>query len=376
MKTGKIGRILAVCIGASLLAGCGSEKQNIYRQAEENLEQGSYQEALTGYETSVSSGYKAAESLRGAGIAKLRLGDYQGAVECFTQALSQDRVKKFIRQDLLAYRATALLKAGLTDDAMADCQTLASDYSMNADLYFLTGCVALAMDAYDEADSNFQQAYGEKPDYDMGLQIYEAYRSRGMEADGTRYLEAILKTEPGNAEDYCERGRIYYYMQDYENARNELTKASEKGSVEALSLLGMVCLARNDTAAARSMYQDYLNAEESRKAEGYNGLALCDIADGDYPGALANIASGLEAADTDEMQELLFNEIVAYEKQLDFHTAFSKVQEYLKMYPDDQEAKKELEFLQSRIAQESVEEPVQEESQDTVPAEEQTSWEG
>jgi len=376
MKTGKIGRILAVCIGASLLAGCGSEKQNIYRQAEENLEQGSYQEALTGYETSVSSGYKAAESLRGAGIAKLRLGDYQGAVECFTQALSQDRVKKFIRQDLLAYRATALLKAGLTDDAMADCQTLASDYSMNADLYFLTGCVALAMDAYDEADSNFQQAYGEKPDYDMALQIYEAYWSRGMEADGTRYLEAILKTEPGNAEDYCERGRIYYYMQDYENARNELTKASEKGSVEALSLLGMVCLARNDTAAARSMYQDYLNAEESRKAEGYNGLALCDIADGDYPGALANIASGLEAADTDEMQELLFNEIVAYEKQLDFHTAFSKVQEYLKMYPDDQEAKKELEFLQSRIAQESVEEPVQEESQDTVSAEEQTSWEG
>ena len=259
---------------------------------------------------------------------------------------------------------------------MADCQALASDYSMNADLYFLTGCVALAMDAYDEAASNFEQAYGEKADYDMALQIYEAYQSRGMEADGTRYLEAILKTEPGNAEDYCERGRIYYYMQDYENARNELTKASEKGSVEALSLLGMVCFAQNDTAAARSMYQDYLNAEESRKAEGYNGLALCDIADGDYQSALVNIASGLEAADTDEMQELLFNEIVAYEKQLDFNTAFSKAQEYMKMYPDDQEAKKELEFLQSRIAQENVEEPAPEEGQDTASAEEQTSWEG
>lgn len=59
------------------------------------------------------------ESLRGAGIAKLRLGDYQGAVESFTQALSQNRVKKSIRQDLLAYRATAQLKAGLPDDAMA-----------------------------------------------------------------------------------------------------------------------------------------------------------------------------------------------------------------------------------------------------------------
>ena len=61
------------------------------------------------------------------------------------------------------------------------------------------------------------------------------------------------------------------------------------------------------------------------------------------------------------MQELLFNEIVAYEKQLDFNTAFSKAQEYMKMYPDDQEAKKELEFLQSRIAQENVEEPAPEE---------------
>ena len=64
MKTGKIGRILAVCIGASLLTGCGGEKQNTYRQAEENLEQGSYQEALTGYETSVCLLYTSINMLR------------------------------------------------------------------------------------------------------------------------------------------------------------------------------------------------------------------------------------------------------------------------------------------------------------------------
>ena len=45
MNTKKIGRILAVCMGVALLAGCGSEKKNIYKQAEENLEQGNYQEA-------------------------------------------------------------------------------------------------------------------------------------------------------------------------------------------------------------------------------------------------------------------------------------------------------------------------------------------
>lgn len=351
MNTKKIGRILAVCMGVALLAGCGSEKKNIYKQAEENLEQGNYQEALKGYETSISNGYKPTESFRGAGIARLRMGDAEGAVDAFTKALGTDKGGKSLRQDILSYRATAELQAGLEDDAMADCQTLASDYSMNADTYFLTGSVALAMDGYDEAASNFQQAYGEKPDYAMALQIYEAYEERDMEADGTRYLEAVLENAPKNAQDYYERGHIYYCMEDYDNAKKELTKAADKGSAQAELLLGTVCLAQGDTAAARSMYQDYLNLEESSKAPGYNGMALCDLADGDPDSALANIASGLESAGTNEMQELLFNEIAAYEKKLDFSTAYAKAQEYVKMYPDDKEAQKELAFLKSRTGE-------------------------
>ena len=48
MNTKKFGRMLAVCLGTVLLAGCGGEKQNTYNQAEENLELGNYQEALEG----------------------------------------------------------------------------------------------------------------------------------------------------------------------------------------------------------------------------------------------------------------------------------------------------------------------------------------
>ena len=356
MKTGKIGRILAVCIGASLLTGCGGEKQNTYRQAEENLEQGSYQEALTGYETSVSYSYKMAESLRGAGIAKLRLGDYQGAVESFTQALSQNRVKKSIRQDLLAYRATAQLKAGLPDDAMADCQVLAQNYEMDADAWFLTGKVALEMDVYDEAASDFEQAYGEDSSYDRAIQIYETYLDKDMEADGTRYLEAVLSTDAKGAEDLCSRGRIYYYMGDYTNAQKELTDASNQGSTEALLVLGMVYGAQSDYANARAMYQQYINQklddtsgdQTQTAAQGYNGLAVCDMAEGNYDSALENISSGISIASDDEMQSLLFNEIVAYEKKLDFSTAQEKAVSYVGMYPEDEEAAKELDFLKSR----------------------------
>lgn len=82
----------------------------------------------------------------------------------------------------------------------ADCQTLAEDYSLTANDYYLTGCVALAMDSYDEASSNFSKAYGDEATYEMAIQIYEAYLGHDMEADGTKYLEASLKTEAKTAE--------------------------------------------------------------------------------------------------------------------------------------------------------------------------------
>ena len=83
-------------------------------------------------------------------------------------------------------------------------------------------------------------------------------------------------------------------------------------------------------------------------AKGYNGLALCDIRNGDYDSALDNITKGLPTATTDEMQSLLFNEIVAYEKKLDFATALTKAQEYVDMFPEDSAAKKRAGFPENQ----------------------------
>ena len=51
----------------------------------------------------------------------------------------------------------------------------------------------MAMDSYEEASANFEQAYGEDATYDRAIQIYGAYLNRDMEADGTRYLEAACQ---------------------------------------------------------------------------------------------------------------------------------------------------------------------------------------
>ncbi|WP_448774266.1 tetratricopeptide repeat protein [Blautia sp.] len=354
MRNKKIICLLAAGLGALLLTGCGGENQKTYEQANADLEEANYDYALNEYQACISAGYKLAQSYRGSGIVKLRTGDYQGAIDDLTNALNDEKTGKSDRKDLLEYRAAAELKAELYDQAMADCQTLAEDYSLNANDYYLTGCVALAMDSYDEASSNFSEAYGSDSTYEMAIQIYEAYLGQDMEADGTRYLEAALKTEAKTADNYCERGKVYYYMDDYENARTELTTAADKGSTEATLILGMVYMAQGDTSNARSFYQQYIDADGDDPAKGYNGLALCDISDGDYDSALQNISQGLGDATSDEMRDLLFNEIVVYEKKLDLSTALSKAQEYVQTFKDDDAAAKELTFLQSRVGNQAA----------------------
>ena len=67
-------------MGLSLLAGCDNEKQQIFKEAEKDLEQGSYEYALDEFTISVNNGVKPAVSYRGIGICQLRLGNYDDAI--------------------------------------------------------------------------------------------------------------------------------------------------------------------------------------------------------------------------------------------------------------------------------------------------------
>jgi len=328
------------------LSGC-EEPSEAYLQAGRDLEQGSYEYALKGYEECCNQGVLPVMSARGAGIACLRMGNYEDAIVWFTRSLNGEKVDKPTRRDLLYYRATAYLKDDQFDNAMADCQSLLVDYGENAETCFLTGAVALAMDAYEEASDSFDLAYAHAEGYEMAIRIYQQYIERGMEADGTRFLETSLQNSPETAEDYCDRGRVYYYMEDYASATAELTSAVNAGSTEALLLMGMVYNAQHLSSKARAMYQQYLE-DGGSAAKAFNGLALCDMEESSFDSALDNIQKGKPYASTEELQSLLFNEIIVYEKKLDFEKAESLAQDYVTMFPEDAQAAKELDFLKSR----------------------------
>lgn len=347
MKIKKTGIALAAAL--LLAAGCGKDSSAQYDAGAEALEAGNYAEARTQFEACISAGESLAQAYRGAGIACLRQQDYAQAETYLQQGLEElGSGNKSTRRDILFYLAQAQMQQGKIQEAEASYDQILSDGD-NAQAYVLKGRLLLHSGDEAKAEDCFERAVKDCTDYDIYIDIFQAYNDVRRNADGTKYLEKALEIEQGTAEDNYQHGRVYYYLRDYENARECLSQAVTDGSREAMLLLGQVYLELDDASSARAMYQNYLTDEE-RAAEAYNGLALCDLAEGAYDSALENISQGLACRNIsdEQKQNLLFNEIAAYEYKMDFATAETKAAAYVEQYPDDERAAREYIFLQNR----------------------------
>lgn len=339
-------RILLAAAGAVwLLSACGSGKQKSYEDACKKLEQGEYTQALSAFQESVDLDVKVPDSQRGMGIAHMKMGNYDQAISLFDQALEDEDSKKF-QKDVLSYKAAAEYESGKLTEALESCEAI-KELGADASCYYLVGRIGLELDQYEAAKSNFDAAAEQDTSYGMFLEIYQAYTEKDMQADGKEYLSRALNLKAEDGGDYYQRGRIYYFMEDFPNAQEELLKAAQMDYKEARLFLGKVYLEQQDSANARAMYQEYAD-EGGDAARAYNGLALCDMAEENYDGALENIAAGLQSADQESAQDLLYNQVVAYEYKRDFATARNKITEYLARYPDDENAQREAGFLQNR----------------------------
>jgi tetratricopeptide (TPR) repeat protein len=129
-----------------------------------------------------------------------------------------------------------------------------------------------------------------------------------------------------------------------------LTKAKDAKNQEALLYLGKVAQLKQDNPTAISLYEEYIAGAKDTKGLGivYNMLGMCKMDTGNYQEALNSFSAGIALNEGDSIQELLFNEVVAYEYLNDFTTAAQKMQAYLTAYPNDSTAKRENDFLKTR----------------------------
>lgn len=338
-----------------LLGGCGGkeaiDENGAYASGMALLEQGNLNEALAQFKTAVDQKDHVVEAYRGEGIVYLQEGTYSSAVTMFSRCLeawenSGGRDQDF-RDDVLMYQAEAYFKNNNIDEAIRIYTTI-TDGDNSDKAYLLRGIAYVTKGDVDSAEKDFDKVVKEAPTYENCIHIYEAMASASRKADGAEYLKKALEQKPETAEDYYNEGVVYYSIGNLENAKDDLSHAIEMGSSAAVEMLGKVCIEMGQTETAREAYQDMINKGEFQAAA-YNGLALCDIADGQYQSGLEKIQIGLQdTSDPDAVKNLLYNEIVAYEKLLDFETAKAKMAEYLALYPNDENAIRENKFLSTR----------------------------
>lgn len=336
-----------ICLGGCAMGGATGNKTT---QGIAELEQENYQQALELFAQAVQEDEQQMLAYRGLGIAYMGLAQYADAEDAFEAALEcADSKQPENVQDVQLYLATAQYRQEAYEDVIITCSDILDEAEEKpAAAYFLRGASYLYEDQQEEAKTDFDAATALQPeDYDLYLNIYDCYRELNLSGVGSSYLQSALNIQGTDTEHSYNRGRIYFYLEDYEQAQSQLIGPVEAGYEPAMYLIGKVYLAQEDYSHALDIYQK-IQQQYGDSAALFNGYAMCSIEAGNYDEALSYISQGLAFGESSSTQELYFNEIVAYEKKLDFAAAKAKAQEYVQRYPGDEAGQKEWTFLSTR----------------------------
>lgn len=334
---------------ALLVSGCEKDA------AQDNLSLGmeavvnmDYNSALDYFEKAMVNGEDSQLIYRGQGLASMGLGQYEDAVLALEKSLTSTQTAGKLELDTNYYLATAYYKSGEIDKAIQTYDAILGIMPKEIQALYLRGTLELKKGDYEKAVKDFDAAIALAPlDYSMYIDIYKSLDDNGYQEIAQTYLQGALEGDEKSLSDY-DRGRIYYYLKDYENARNFLEKAnSASGTADVVLMLGKTYEALGDYNYASTVYDNYL-AGDPTSPQLYNQLGLCKLSLKEYDAALSAFQSGIAIENNDYMQTLRFNEIVTFEYLGEFKKAFVQMETYLKTYPGDAAAEREYEFLKTR----------------------------
>ena len=331
-----------------MLAGCNINKGT------DNIKQGfqfittlEYEEALNCFAAATEAKEDPQQIARGQGIAYLGLAKYKEAIEQFVTALSySDEFVDDFDFDTNYYLATAYFKNGQIEEAGKVYSAILA-LRDDRDAHYLRGIVYLEEDKLVEAKADFDVALSKNSvDYDLRIDIARALMGKGYVDEGKAYLQAAFGSNEKKISNF-DKGRLSYYLEDYENARNYLESAKGNKNAEAVLMLGQTYEKLGDYNYAASIYSNYLTDNPDNVII-FNRLGMCKLQAGDAESALDYFEQALTLEDPSMMQVLKYNQIVAYEYLGEFDQASVLMKNYLQIYPDDLDAVREYEFLKSR----------------------------
>ncbi len=153
-----------------------------------------------------------------------------------------------------------------------------------------------------------------------------------------------------------EEGIEYLKNGQYEEAVKQFEQAVEDeiNVGDAYRGIGLARWETEDYEGARSAFQKALEAEADDESPFtgtiYNFLGSCELKLGNPESAQNYFGQGigLKGNSKELDQEMKYNQIVAFEQLGDWENAKAKLAEYVAEYPEDANALKEQQFLETR----------------------------
>lgn len=282
------------------------------------------------------------------GITLMENGKYEKALEEFQAALDLSLGEVGEKEmDICFYKAQTQYLLGDVEGTMAT-YTAIIDFNQSAKAYFLRGNLYYSLGDEENALADYAAALEqEKRDYELYIGVYEALQAHGKEKEAQDYLNQALEMSGNSAYDKMQKGRINYLLGENQTALSLLEEAAKGREKKAFYYLAEIYTLMGDEASAQSSLKAYI---ESGAADSYTlfEIANKELGEGDPQMAIECLNMALDLEKVPNKQIIMKTLVIAHEQNQDFETAKTLMEEYIKNYPDDEEAKREFTFLETR----------------------------
>ena len=295
---------------------------------------------------------------RGRGIAYYYMADYENSIQEFNKALELGESSD-LNQDILQYVGSAQMALGYYEKAIKTYSDLLKISSKCTEAYNSRALCYRYLGEYDKSMKDYDKAIALEPrQYSNYFGKYYLLEERGDTTTAGEVLTKAAKIEVKTGEDKYQLAKIHYYQGDYEKALSELNGSFTEGFQEAYYYIGEIYRIKKDYPKAIYYYEIFIKEGNVLSPNVYNQIAVCEMKGGNYDAALKYLEKGIAIHHAGVQKILLMNEIITYESLGEYSRAKDKMDEYLSLYPKEDQIIKEAGFIDTRLIKAEI--PVEE----------------
>lgn len=293
------------------------------------------------------------QALRGRGIAYFSMSNYREAINQFDKALDISVLSE-LNMDILYYKGKALMAIGDYNGAIDTYTKLIEEFGEDAQVLGERAYTYQKIGEYEKGLDDFDKAIAlEDDNFDYYFGKYYLLKDLDRHHDAQEVLRRAAEIKIDTKSDKFNLAKIHFYQGLYDQALAELGESFTDGFSESYLYIGEIYNEKKDYSTAKYYYETYIEEGGVINPSAYNQIASLLIKMEDYDQALPYLEEGISlyknTRQNNVMRVLQKNEIIVYEYLGMFDKALNKLQAYVATYPKDEEAKRELAFIKSRL---------------------------